>query len=225
MKKFLQLLSLSLIPFVVFIIYTKQPTHVKKEQKKGLLTRTVINPTKKGKKLTLEERALFDEARNLHDFYLQANPFTGNIPREEKELERLQAERSPKAKNGRNLTVSLRGPNNLGGRTRALVVDVSDATGNTIIAGAVSGGVFRTTNGGTTWTRVSDNNEIHNVTTIAQDPRPGFQNIWYYGTGETSGNSAGQNGSFYLGRGIWKSTDSGLTWTQVAGTNSAQELF
>ncbi|NJM79782.1 MAG: hypothetical protein HC854_09455 [Flavobacterium sp.] len=68
-------------------------------------------------------------------------------------------------------------------------------------------------------------NDIHNVTTIAQDPRPGFQNIWYYGTGESLGNSASLSGALYYGRGIWRSTDSGLTWTQIANTNSTQEIF
>ena len=81
------------------------------------------------------------------------------------------------------------------------------------MAGGVSGGVFRTTDGGATWTKVSSNDEIHNVTTIVQDPTS--TNIWYYGTGEASGNSASLSGSSYLGQGIWKSTNGGLTWAQM----------
>ena len=84
--------------------------------------------------------------------------------------------------------------------------------------------MFRTTNGGADWTKVSPSDDIHNVTALAQDPRAGFQNIWYYGTGEWRGNSASL-GSPYRGRGVWRSTDSGLTWTQIPGTDSAFDAF
>jgi hypothetical protein len=129
----------------------------------------------------------------LHEFNLQKNPITGEIPLEEKQKEFENANLAKQKSSSQRITSNLytqRGPSNLGGRTRALVIDKSDNTSNTIIAGGVSGGVFRTTNGGESWTKVSSNDEIHNVTAIAQDPRPGFQNIWYYGTGEWRGNSA-----------------------------------
>ena len=41
-----------------------------------------------------------------------------------------------------------RGPYNVGGRTRALAIDISDATDNTVMAGGVSGGMWRTIDGG-----------------------------------------------------------------------------
>jgi photosystem II stability/assembly factor-like uncharacterized protein len=56
------------------------------------------------------------------------------------------------------------------------------------------------------------------VTAIAQDTRNGHTNTWYYVTGEISGNSAGDAGSAYRGNGVFKSTDNGLTWTQLAST-------
>ena len=43
------------------------------------------------------------------------------------------------------------GPDTLGGRTRALAVDVTDV--NTLIAGAVSGGIWKSTDGGANWTQ------------------------------------------------------------------------
>jgi hypothetical protein len=159
----------------------------------------------------------------LHDFNLQKDPVTGTIPKEEllKEFEHALLEKqSPYAARQANNNYTLRGPTNLGGRTRALQIDKSDATGNTMLAGGVSSGVFRTTDGGQNWSKVSAFDDIHNVTTIAQDPRPGFQNIWYYGTGEFSGNSARFKGTNFYGYGIWKSTDSGLTWQQLATTKT-----
>ncbi|MEM1001627.1 MAG: hypothetical protein AAGH46_03140, partial [Bacteroidota bacterium] len=176
---------------------------------------------------SLEQRLLDTEERYKHEFDLQKNPRTGEIPLEEKEEElnkAMQARLEAKQfKSSQNSYIS-RGPTNLGGRTRAIKVDLSDNTSNTILAGGVSSGLFRTTNGGASWTKVSANDEIHNVTSLAQDPRPGFQNIWYYGTGEWTGNSASL-GSAYRGTGIWRSTDSGVSWTQIAASNTSIDVF
>jgi len=192
--------------------------------------RIVITPTQQGKKKTLDERAMFNEARLLEEYYKQVNPITGTISMSEKQLEFLQAREaqlSINTENSRTLESAFinRGPTNLGGRTRSLVIDRNDNTGNTMLAGAVSGGVFRTTNGGASWTKVSSNDEVHSVTAIVQDPRTGFENNWYYGTGEFLGNSAGLNGSPFRGQGIWQSTDNGLSWTQLVSTDSAEDVW
>lgn len=183
-------------------------------------TQLQADVTVKTKKKTEEERRLYTEERLRHEFNLQKNPITGEIPDEEKEKEYQNALLAKENASNNRVTSSIytsRGPTNFGGRTRALAVDISDGTSNTILAGGISSGMFKTTNGGTSWTKVSSNGEIHNVSAIAQDPRPGFQNIWYYGTGEWSGNSASL-GSSYRGFGVWRSTDSGNTWTQIAAT-------
>jgi hypothetical protein len=197
-------------------------------EEKIVTTELQADVSVKTKKKTQEERRLYTEERLRHEFNLQKNPITGEIPQDEKEKEYQNALLAKeKASNNRvtTSTYTSRGPTNLGGRTRALVVDVSDPTSNTILAGGISSGLFRTTTGGASWTKVSSNSEIHNVSALAQDPRPGFQNIWYYGTGEWSGNSASL-GSAYRGYGVWKSTDSGVTWTQIAATATGSfELF
>ena len=177
-------------------------------------------------KKSLEEKRLFSLERQQHEINMQKNPLTGEIPLEEKQREfenSLEMKRRFTPETTSSTYVS-RGPSNLGGRTRAFAIDVTDATSNTIIAGGVSSGVFRTTDGGDSWTKVSSNDEIHNVTSIAQDTRTGFENTWYYATGEFSGNSASL-GAFNLGRGIWKSIDNGLTWNQIAATDSNQDSF
>ncbi len=184
----------------------------------------------KKKKKTIEEKQATVEQRQEFEFNMLKDPETGIIPIEAtvEELRVALEERDKSLRSESRAVTSTfvnRGPANLGGRTRALVVDISDNTGNTMIAGAISGGVFRTTDGGASWTKVSANDEIHNVSAIAQDPRSGFQNIWYYATGELSGNSASLGTAFYRGQGIWQSTDSGVTWTQIAATNSPFETF
>jgi hypothetical protein len=113
------------------------------------------------------------------------------------------------------------GPNNNGGRTRAIAYDVryNGTTNRVLMAGGVSGGLFRSTDGGANWTKVTPANEVHNVSSIAQDPRNGFQDTWYAGGGEYIGSSTDATGAGYLAYGLLKSTDNGATWTRLPLTN------
>ena len=113
------------------------------------------------------------------------------------------------------------GPNNNGGRTRALAYDIryNGSTNRVIIAGGISGGILRSTDGGANWIKVTPVNEVHNVATIAQDPRPGNQDTWYAGGGEYIGSSADATGAGYLAHGLFKSTDNGATWIRLPLNN------
>src|SRR5258705_10921165 len=95
------------------------------------------------------------------------------------------------------------GPNNNGGRTRAIAYDIryNGTTNKILLAGGISGGIFRSTDGGANWTRVTPANEVHNVACLAQDPRPGSQDTWYAGGGEYVGSSADALGAGYLAYG------------------------
>ena len=104
-----------------------------------------------------------------------------------------------------------RGPVNQGGRTRALAIDLDNE--GVFLAGGVSGGMWRSVDTGQTWVRVTDIDQIHSVTCLTQDPRPGSRNVWYYGTGEFRANSANLSGD-----GIFKSQDGGKTWKPLAST-------
>ncbi len=163
----------------------------------------------------IEDRARF-EFNRLRD------PRTGKVPRGIRQAEFAFANRLPTREqmsdNPNNLNVyTTLGPTNLGGRTRAFGFDKRNA--NIRLAGGVSTGMFRTTNGGVSWTDVTPSGEIHNVTCLAQDPRSSFEDTWYYGTGEALGNSASL-AAFYYGNGIYKSTDNGASWSLLANTAS-----
>ena len=184
------------------------------------------------------------EMRADFNFERLKNPSTGEIPRgiREKELEYVNSSfsglnNSPvlfgKAPNVLNATPGTqvspwqaRGPYNVGGRTRALAIDINDE--DRILAGGVSGGLWESTDQGLTWSRLTPPSLQAGVTDIVQDPRPGFQNIWYYSTGERIGASqSARNGSgFFQGNGIYISTDNAATFSLLPATaNPTPELF
>ena len=114
-----------------------------------------------------------------------------------------------------------RGPYNVGGRTRAIALDINNE--NVIMAGGVSGGIWRTEDLGANWTKLTSNEMLHNVTCLKQDTRtnnPENPSTWYYGTGESYGNSASGSEAYFYGNGIYKSVDNGATWESLESTAS-----
>lgn len=101
------------------------------------------------------------------------------------------------------------GPGNIGGRIRALVIHPDEP--NRMWVGGVSGGIWRTTNGGAYWTPVNDFLPSLAVSCMALDPRD--PQVLYAGTGEGFGGSGESRGA-----GILKSTDGGTTWSQLPST-------
>lgn len=171
------------------------------------------------------------QARLNYEWRRLRNPQSNRIPRNIRQKELQFARTLPTreavaiAKGQGNalaessvLTWNARGPFNVGGRTRALAFDVSNE--NIILAGGVSGGLYRSTDGGATWTNTSGASQLHSITAIAQDTRAGKTNIWYCTSGEFRGGSAGGGGASFRGDGIFKSVDGGMTWTQLPATIS-----
>ena len=161
-------------------------------------------------------------ARANYELMRLRDPATGRIPENIRAKELAFAKTLPKdddfiSANGKSpLNWTARGPWNVGGRTRAMAIDVTDE--NTILAGSVSGGIWRTTNGGNTWTKVSTQDQNFGATCIVQDTRPSKTHIWYIGSGEAYGTSASGSLAFYLGNGVYKSTDGGITWNSLTAT-------
>lgn len=110
-----------------------------------------------------------------------------------------------------------RGPNNLAGRTRALAVDPTVTSGKKVWAGSVTGGLWYNndiTSSSSQWNFVSSLWSNLTVTCIAFDPNtPGTM---YVGTGEGWGSTSSSSRGF----GVFKSIDSGKTFTQLAATKS-----
>ena len=145
-----------------------------------------------------------------------ADPITGKIPKNIRQKELLFSKNLPKSNTFSKNNWQHRGPYNVGGRTRALCLDVLDE--NTILAGGASGGMFRSTDGGQSWDMTTDPSQEHRISCLTQDRRPGKENIWYFGTGENRGSYV-INVSLY-GNGIWKSIDGGLSWDSLPMTTT-----
>jgi photosystem II stability/assembly factor-like uncharacterized protein len=95
------------------------------------------------------------------------------------------------------------GPANMGGRTS----DVEGVAGNPalVYVGTASGGVWKTTNGGTTWTPIFDRQNTISVGDMAVDPTN--PDVIWVGTGESN-----VRNSVSFGDGVYKSNDGGKTW-------------
>ena len=157
------------------------------------------------------ENVLYQEFRKTRDPYLDI------IPNER--LNTAKAYMESLMSNGTSrvqaLTWEERGPNNIGGRSRAMVIDKRDATGNTVIAGSVGGGVFKTTNftsGLPNWAPVNDFLPNLAVTAMIQDAL--HPDTLFTATGEGWGNIDAIRGG-----GIYKSTNGGVSWTLLSSTS------
>src|SRR5216683_1764256 len=90
------------------------------------------------------------------------------------------------------------------GRIAALAADPTDP--NTIYVAAAGGGVWKTTDAGTSWMPLTDAQPTLFMGAIALAPSD--PNTIYAGTGEAT-----NSGLSFYGRGVLKSTDAGASWT------------
>lgn len=101
------------------------------------------------------------------------------------------------------------GPKNVAGRTRSIWIDPRNE--KIILAAAISGGLWRSENGGLSW---KPNNEQQiSMMPSCITSNPYNPNEVYYGTGESRANSADVDGE-----GVFKSIDGGKTFTQIQST-------
>lgn len=178
-----------------------------------------------------EQETIAGKKRAYYEWLISRDPLTGEIPADIRLQEANWVKTHVPQKTGMMGSMILNnyfaaGPTQNGGRTRALAFDVryNGSSNKVILSGGVNGGIFRSEDGGVSWTFVHPANEIRSVTCIAQDTRAGFQDTWYAGTGEANGTSYWPN-ALVFGFGLFKSTDNGKTWTKLTSTVGTSNEF
>lgn len=115
----------------------------------------------------------------------------------------------------RNLTPNaplFNGPAFLAGRINCVAFHPTVKT--TYFAGSAAGGLWKTTDDGSTWTFLSEGWAFQTVSAIAVDPKNA--NIIYVGTGDYFGGAKGYH------NGIMKTVDGGLHWTNIGAAAFGQ---
>jgi hypothetical protein len=188
------------------------------------------SPFKKSLQLSKKERkanGIPPKKYYEHEWELNMSPVDGKTHPENVfgVIEDLKRKRAQEFAQGRvpgdasNNNWVERGPNNVGGRVRAVMFDPNDATNETVFAGGVSGGLWKNTNisnASSTWTRV---NIPENLSVSSIDYDPNNKTTFYVGTGESYVDGD------VNGDGLWKSTDGGNTFTRVFGGISGPTTF
>jgi photosystem II stability/assembly factor-like uncharacterized protein len=167
---------------------------------------------------TYVPRSEFNETQGIKgamEYYklVRANIYTGEIEREDVINTRnavQEISRQGVAKDA-DLTWSSMGPVNVGGRTRGLTSYPNDP--NTLLAGGISGGLFRSTNGGGSWTLLTGFQDAIGVSSIAILENGHI----YVATGHSrEGFTSGGGGSEFMGSGLYVSTDDGASFNIVS---------
>lgn len=149
-------------------------------------------------------------ARVLHDMKVPADRQEAEYVSGYQYRELNKAQRTP-AIADKAVVWTCRGPGNVAGRAREILVHPDDPTNNTWFVASVGGGVWKTEDAGANWRQLTD--EIPNLPISALAQARSATNVFYAGTGESFYNVDVINGN-----GVLKSTDFGETWTPLAST-------
>jgi len=214
MKKLLFIVVAFLVVGLLYFNSIKE-SEIEKERKQYAefrkehpYNKSMYLPKKERKSLGLPPNAYFEQ-----EYLNEINPNTGrthpeNVFELQKKLNSEKNLRRTPGDEANNPWVE-RGPNNIGGRTRALLFDPNDITHKRVFAGGVSGGLWVNndiTDTNSSWQQVGISENLA-ITCISVDPND--QQIMYVGTGESYTSDNG------VGNGVWKSIDGGNNWVNI----------
>ena len=153
----------------------------------------------------------FQTQNEIHSGYLEyinsirSNRETGTVSAAEVNAATKQASRLRSGNKALGLTWNFKGPDNVGGRTRAIVIDNADT--NHLYAGAVSGGIWESFDAGLSWSAYDNDFKIQNVAAMAQAANGDV----YVATGPYFDGSNNEKAvrSEFVGNGLWKLTGNG----------------
>lgn len=142
----------------------------------------------------------------------------GTIPRDWREKAYTHVNKMNLQKNSsvQQLSWTELGPNNVAGRVRSIAFDPANSA--IVYSGSVSGGIWKSTNRGGTWSALNDFTSNLVIGAIAIDPTN--SNVIYAGTGEGYFNVDALQGI-----GVLKSTDGGTSWTTLTNFATPSTQF
>lgn len=234
-KAFLAVIFISLLSVSGYFFlenYTQNSSQITQADTEELLKRLEQSLEEGEESSEEEKKGRFNKPRYEYLFKLLRDPATNAIPKDIRSRELRYARTLPTFQQirskmkGKGLMIegfnwSRAGPTDVGGRTRALGIDRRNP--NIIIAGGVSGGIWKSTDGGDIWEMKTPELENLSVTSLAQHPVN--QDVWYYVSGEFIGNTARAQGAPYYGTGIFRSIDNGETWNRIPSTSDRNTSF
>ncbi|MFM1893855.1 MAG: hypothetical protein RIQ90_1021 [Bacteroidota bacterium] len=137
---------------------------------------------------------------------------TTGMPVSEEKLQEIRKKVNQLGRS-KNIAFTEEGPDNIGGRTRAIQIDRTNV--NRVWAGGVSGGLFVSNNKGNTWSRVNEYfaaGANPYISSMTQTP----DGVLYVATGS--------NQEGWGGNGVWYTADFGATWNTIPNTNSCTQV-
>jgi photosystem II stability/assembly factor-like uncharacterized protein len=166
-----------------------------------LLNKKGQNPIDRIAKMNAPSDYIFWQ-RSYPDAEFDIKAYEDALKEERQRTEGLSA----RSRTGINTPWNLEGPFNIGGRINTIAVHPQIR--NIILVGNAAGGIFKTTNGGADWYPVFDGHLHLSISHIVFDPvNP---SVLYAGTGDKN-----IGGYFFIGDGVYKSTDGGETWFNI----------
>ncbi|MGB1207018.1 MAG: T9SS type A sorting domain-containing protein [Chitinophagales bacterium] len=146
---------------------------------------------------------------------LRANHETDKVDLKDIYKARELARNRMEEKGANEIEWEFMGPNNVGGRTRAMWIDPSNS--NYMIAGSVSGGLWISNDGGSNWDEHPQNQEFEALAmnSVTQDKNGNI----FFGTGEGFYFFGGQGSAGIPGEGIYMSSDNGATFELLPNTS------
>ncbi len=142
---------------------------------------------------------------------MRKNPETGTIDPEQVLEAKAEAHRKLMQKSALDINWEELGPNNIGGRSRAMIIDKDNP--QKLIASSVSGGIWISEDGGNNWRQSPANATLESLAICSMTQTPDGK--IYAGTGEGFSYFFGDGTGGFPGEGIFVSEDGGETFTQT----------
>ena len=151
------------------------------------------------------------------DYYelIRRNVETGLVDAEDYKRASAEVDQLIASGNRSNISFLDHGPDNVGGRTRAILIDKNDI--NHIYAGSVSGGLFESTNRGSIWRKVDAFKENLSISSMCQTDDGSLYVATGHDDDSFGGNTQSSGGN---GNGIYFSNDNGATFSQISGSEN-----